>query len=49
MVVGIRGEEAGHFDCIWAIAEATDAAVFNGSAFLNSAGDTILDEDGAFE
>jgi|GEM_PF-6347205 len=39
-------EKAGHFDCIFGLAEELDAIIWNGSGVLNADGGTILDSAG---
>ena len=54
LIIGVVAEPdfsegAGHFACVWAVAEAVDAILFNGSDFLDAQGNTILDSHGNSE
>lgn len=42
-------DEAGHFDCIWALATELDGWVWNGSALVDASGQMILDGSGLSE
>jgi hypothetical protein len=39
-------EEAGHYDCIFGLAAALDAIIWNGNGVLNAEGQMLLDSDG---
>lgn len=42
-------EEEGHFDWLWAIAEATDSLIFNGAGMVDAQGKLLLGADGGSE
>jgi hypothetical protein len=42
-------EDSGHFDCIFGLAEALDAVIWNGNGILNAEGSMILDGEGNSE
>jgi hypothetical protein len=42
-------EEAGHYDCIFGVAEALGAIIWNGSGIMNAQGRVMLDGEGMSE
>jgi hypothetical protein len=42
-------EDSGHFDCIFGLADALNAVVWNGSGLLDAEGNMILDGEGLSE
>jgi hypothetical protein len=42
-------EDSGHFDCIFGLADALDAVIWNGSGILDAEGRMILDGEGNSE
>jgi hypothetical protein len=42
-------EEAGHYDCIFGLATAFDALIWNGNGVINSSGELLLGGDGNTE
>ncbi len=42
-------DEAGHFDCIFGIAERLEGLIFNGWGMVDANGLMVLDKDGNFD